>query len=77
MPNSGMKKLLLSLSTERVDAGQAEPVRDALRCGLNQETPSCHSVVEERHRAGVGRAAERLLRDGHADAPPMPMDFMP
>ena len=45
-----------------------EPVRDALRCGENQATPNCQSVTEERHRARVHGAAERLLRDGDGGA---------
>ncbi len=75
MPNSGMKKLLLPLSTE-ASMPACEPERDALRCGLNQESPSCHSVSRNDIAPGLvappkGSCATAML------PPPMPIDFIP
>ncbi len=75
-PNSGMKKLVLSLSTDASMLARPEPVREALRCGLNHDTPSCHSLPRKLIAPGLTAPPKGSCATATA-APPMPIDFMP
>ncbi len=74
--NSGMKKLVLSLVTLPSMPHGPEPVRDALRSGLNQLTPSCHWLSRKVIAPGL-TAPPNGSSATAAAAPPMPTDFMP
>ena len=83
-PNSGMKKLVLPLVAlpsipqppVGVPSGVPEPVREALRSGLNQLRPSCHWLSRKLIAPGLTAPPKGSSATATA-APPMPMDFMP
>ena len=52
------------------------PVRDALRLGLNQLRPTCHSLSRKLMAPGFTAPPKGSSATATA-APPMPMDFMP
>ncbi len=75
-PNSGMKKFSLPLSTDASMFPMPEPVRSALRCGLNQATPSCHSLPRNDIAPGLIAPPNGSCATATA-APPMPFAFIP
>jgi hypothetical protein len=71
-----MKKLVLSLSTLPSMPAGPEPERDALRSGLNQLNPNCHSLPRKLMAPGFTAPPKASWATATA-APPMPIDFMP
>ncbi len=76
MPNSGMKKLVLSLVALPSMPAGPEPLRDALRSGLNQLAPSCHWLPRKLIAPGLTAPPNGSSATATA-APPMPIEFMP
>ena len=77
-----MKKLVLPLVAlpsmpqppVGVPSGAPDPVRDALRSGLNQLRPSCHSLPRKLIAPGFTAPPKASWATAVA-APPMPIDF--
>ena len=76
IPNSGMKKLDLSLVTEPSTFAGPEPVRDALRSGLKYSMPTCHRLSRKPIAAGLTAPPKGSCATA-TPAPPIPNDFIP